>query len=318
MKKQKWIDGDFIDKIIERNNNYDQQPMLDTLNSLGIPTGTSFENKDFSVFQTRPHVFEKTIQAIKSIHKDFDISTLYRINSYGLRSEEFTDQHHGKHLLFAGCSVTAGEGMFEKFIWPRRVYDKISEIEKTSGYFNIATPGASIIEIVAQVFKYIDRFGNPNEIFICLPDVEREYVWLSSLKLKNISSRDDIVDIMGQIDVPRVNAIIFNSLKSLDLYCKSNSIGLHMFSWSDPEWPVGYEHWVGDPRVDSGIVKTFSFGQEVVPWIDNFEINKEIEPYKNYIYKAFDDNHPGIGEQDFYFNYAYGEYLNKASREMIK
>ena len=36
------------------------------------------------------------------------------INSKNFRSNEFIKKHEGKHILFSGCSVTSGVGLFEE------------------------------------------------------------------------------------------------------------------------------------------------------------------------------------------------------------
>lgn len=105
-------------------------------------------------------------------------------NSLGFRSDEFLKSHDGKHILFAGCSETFGEGGSLEDVWAKKLYNKINGITKTSGFFNIGVPGFSVSDIIATVIEYIDNYGNPDLIFINFPTLEREVGLLLSDDMK--------------------------------------------------------------------------------------------------------------------------------------
>jgi len=109
-----------------------------------------------------------------------DLSHLYKYNSDGYRSDDFKnigEIHEGKHVLFAGCSETEGVGNKLENIWANIVYQKITETEKCSGFFNIGSKGFSIDLIFEQVLSYIEKCGKPEVLFINFPDLFKFYVW---------------------------------------------------------------------------------------------------------------------------------------------
>lgn len=138
-------------------------------------------------------------------------SVEYKLNSSGIRCDDFIYKHNKEHILFAGCSISAGIGIDLKDTWCYKVHQNFKE---TSGYFNISLPGGSISEIVFNVFKYISKYGNPNFIFILLPNIARDLRYIK----ENF-----------------INQFVYNEYLSLNLYCKSNNIKLITSSWSPKE-----------------------------------------------------------------------------------
>ena len=51
----------------------------------------------------------------------------YNLNSDNFRSDEFIKKHKNKHILFAGCSNTFGEGVEYEKTWAYRLYKEISK-----------------------------------------------------------------------------------------------------------------------------------------------------------------------------------------------
>mgnify|MGYP003339864176 CR=1 FL=1 len=98
----------------------------------------------------------------------------YNLNSRGYRCDEFTNIHNNKHILFSGCSITAGHSIDIENSWSFLLHQYIEKIYKTSGYFNIAISGQSISEIIFSIFKYCNEFGNPEEIYI--RDLANDYL----------------------------------------------------------------------------------------------------------------------------------------------
>jgi hypothetical protein len=98
---------------------------------------------------------------------------VYRLNSLGFRSEEFTSEHKGDHVLFIGCSVTFGSGLPLEKTWSKLVYNKMSKSRNLSGYFNLSYPGAASTEIIFNTMKYIKKFGAPKEIYFMMPEIMR-------------------------------------------------------------------------------------------------------------------------------------------------
>ena len=78
------------------------------------------------------------------------------------RCDEFKKEQDGKHVLFTGCSVTQGVGLELEEVWAHKLYTKISENEKVSGYYNLGVPASGIFFIVSNLFKYFNSYGTIN------------------------------------------------------------------------------------------------------------------------------------------------------------
>lgn len=129
-------------------------------------------------------------------------------------SDKFIDKHEGKHILFAGCSITVGCGLNTvKKTWAYRLYENIKKENKCSGFFNASLSGASAMDIIINILKYIAKYGNPDYIFIMFPNYGRDF-----LSFKN----DKII-----------KNYLFNFYYILEEICKNNNIILRTTGWSD-------------------------------------------------------------------------------------
>ena len=168
------------------------------------------------------------------------------VNSHKFRCDEFTDIHDGKHILFSGCSVTYGVGLYTKELWSYKIYEMIKENTKVSGYFNLGTPGTSVMDICANIMKYISNYGNPDAIFLDLPDLNRFYTIpdvdgmsdnLNSLPMEDIYKNLPRWIRHGtyngrpirEVEVSKIHT--YNYLFFLEQYCKQAGIKLYIFSY---------------------------------------------------------------------------------------
>lgn len=224
-----------------------------------------------------------------------DAYDMFSVNSSGLRCDEFKTDHDGAHILFAGCSITFGDGMLEEYTWAKKTYDKITNTTPTSGYYNVAVPGFNHSEIYSQIFKYIERYGNPDYLFINWPDLRR------------------LVDF--GISKEALTVTVHAMQTALELYCKSNNIKLIAFSWDtrtcsdhseDDENPSDILYMFNaDPRdrISYGFYRWSS--EDRARHMMKFEQDNKNHKYKNFFMRAFDVVHPGIAEHDFYADFAY-------------
>jgi hypothetical protein len=171
----------------------------------------------------------------------------YVPNKQGYRSDEFKKDHDGKHILFNGCSVTYGQGLYTKETWSYLLHQLIAKDEKVSGYYNIGTPGKSIFDIVASTFKYMDSYGNPDIIFLDLPDLNRFYALNSDNSHEldkpmgpqelfyalNENYRHSLVKRESTVSmfVHTLAIYMYQYLMFLEVYCKSHNIELYIFSY---------------------------------------------------------------------------------------
>lgn len=310
----RWIDSDGIIEFIEDTRNYNSPNTEKFLEAIGISTTKDrpVDSESFYGFSTIAKHFDITLKNILEIVPEFMPENLYVVNSQGLRSDEFKTEHDGKHLVFAGCSITAGEGLPLEFVWARKVYEEISKNEKTSGYFNIAAPGSSITEIVSQVFKYIHLYGNPDSLFINLPDPDREYYYLSSFDVRHSDLSEGLKDPMSMVNIDRINDLAISAYNSLHLYCKAAGIDLYSCTWSNPEWRKSFDHYKGDPRYSfRGLDIEPLDSRKAIGHVIKYEKKNSNNKYRAYFHDAFDNSHPGIAIQDFYYDLMYTKYTTK-------
>jgi hypothetical protein len=168
------------------------------------------------------------------------------INKHNFRCDDFTSEHDGEHLLFSGCSVTYGVGLYTKELWSHKLYEMIKKDKKVSGYFNLGTPGTSVMAICSNIMKYISNYGKPDAIFLDLPDLNRFYI---------IPKEEDVLTKFEKLPpyaicqllpnwirhgtyngmpIPEVevNKIhTYNYLRFLQQYCEEAGIKLYIFSY---------------------------------------------------------------------------------------
>lgn len=310
----KWVESAGILEFIENSRNYKNIDTENFLKSIGISTmkSTLTDSKSFYKFNTLTKDFDTTFKNILRVDPSSKKEELYVVNSSGLRCDEFTTTHEGDHLLFTGCSVTAGEGLPLEFVWAKKTYDDIASQKKVSGYFNIAAPGMSIMEIIIQTYRYIDLYGNPDCIFINFPDPDREYYYLSSFDVRHSDATKGIIDPMSLVNISRINDLVVGMYDSLYLYCASNGIKLLTTTWSSPKWREGFDHNVGDPRLlFRGLNMDTLDSPNALDHSFNYGIANSNHPYKEFFYDALDNSHPGIATQDFYYKMMYNKYIIK-------
>lgn len=231
-------------------------------------------------------------KSLNKIGSGKNIKDIFRkANSFGLRSDELTDKHVGKHIVFAGCSITFGDGVPDEYIWPTLVLDKIKSKSEVSGMFNLAFNGANHVQIFTQVWSYIEKFGNPDILFINFPDIRR------------------LVDAGFETRALYVIAALYNGLH---MYCKLAGIKLISFSW-DTEINIGAPDYLtnqmffpihNDPR--SYFADTFhKFDvQDRQRFMFEYEQENADNEYKDFFVRALDIVHPGLAEQAFYADFA--------------
>jgi hypothetical protein len=238
--------------------------------------------------------------------KDTSLTNII-LNSKNFRCEEFIKDHVGEHILFSGCSTTFGIGLEEDEVWSKKLYKKIKENKKVSGYFNLSMPGIGCLEIVANIFKYINKFGNPNVLFVCLPNIERDYIQINQDSIKMIV-KDKILEpeslvhgrYLEDFDAKSLDDLkikTFHYLLFLEIYCKSNNIKLYYFSWD-----------YNFPTMD--LNRFFTFSKD--SFIDFFKNNSDILIKEKYSITSRDEKHVGTAYHDFWSDSFYDIYIKES------
>lgn len=125
------------------------------------------------------------------------------LNSMGYNSSEILAS---ADTVFLGCSNTFGYGLEPRHIWSSLLS---KDIFPDSSCHNLGLNGASIEEIVFNVFNYFNIYGNPKTILFLIPELYR--------------GLDDGVN-------SQIRAYQFYSM--LETYCKKNNILLLSTTWS--------------------------------------------------------------------------------------
>jgi hypothetical protein len=209
----------------------------------------------------------------------YSYEDFYKLNKYGFRSDEFTTDHDSKHILFAGCSYTYGDSVFLEDSWTYKLYLDIAKKEKLSGYFNLGNPGASTKQSIDQIFSYIELFGNPEVIFLLMPNPERDF--------HNNSYSD-----------------LFLSTNKLIEHCQNNNIKLFLSSWDL------IEHWNGDKDPKTKILGYSKMDiDKMSGYVEEFCENNKDHKLSDFFLYAFDLEHPGIAIHDYYRKFFHDLYL---------
>lgn len=218
------------------------------------------------------------------------------INSNNFRSDEFTDSHDGKHLLFAGCSVSFGDGLFKEEVWAYKLYKKISEQSKVSGYFNLSAQGIGAIEIFRNISIYIDKFGMPDIIFVLIPNLFRfiDYrdgrYFLTALNEWKYAENIHLYK--------KALPILYSQYLMLEGLCKITNTSLYVSSTDNN---------VSDAMSLLETERFFAF-DENKKFEHAYQYSKE-NPHDNYVLLARDlGEHPGTGIHDYYTQEFYRLY----------
>lgn len=242
--------------------------------------------------------FKKNTVHTTTVYEEFlnvrdEKDITYIINNNGHRSDNFITDHKNKHVLFSGCSYTFGESLPYMENWSGKLYNKLIKKENLSGYFNLSYPGGGIDIIINNIYKYCNKYGNPNTIFLFLPEASRKMIWHNNKYYSVMSGNNNFYDLYWG----KENAIydIFHKIKNLENFCKNSGIKLFWSTWSEQ---------------DKAYYKLLKFDRYI-----NIEINDIINMSTNYkeidmpYYRsARDGSHPGKAYSDGLSNIFLKEY----------
>jgi hypothetical protein len=177
-----------------------------------------------------------------------DSNTEYRTNNFGFRDQNW---RKASEIIAVGCSNTYGIGIPSEWTWPK-ILEKMTE----NTVNNLSKPGASINDLVLQLFAYFKKFGHPKIILCLFPDPFRIKIPvnknLAVTKMQNenspygmLHSRADSIN--GYKNLPQYSkkphyyenlipmevplAFSMQSIHILEQYCNTNNIKLIWSSW---------------------------------------------------------------------------------------
>jgi len=138
------------------------------------------KEKDLYFFEENKYFFlRKTFMEENVGDLNGDSDFFYKLNKDGFRSKNFEEFNKDNiNILFAGCSVTFGQGLPEELTWPYMLVEKLEKkIKKNISYYNLALPGASIFINYKNIISFIKNFGAPDYILMSLPETTRGLSW---------------------------------------------------------------------------------------------------------------------------------------------
>jgi hypothetical protein len=240
---------------------------------------------------------------------NIDKDIFYKYNSLGFRSDEFTKNHEGNHILFAGCSETEGLGGNLESCWPKMVYDEISKNEKTSGFYNLGRAMWGWQNIIINVLLYIQKYNKPDNIFILFPNIGRQLIWDKEstqefnaeiynlfVALANYSSVEHMPIKQNKITIREQRDLFINfclSMKLLEKICKENNINLYWSTW-DIEDLESFKN----IKIFNNLIETFKFESYIKYNFEEF--TETIKNRKDWLRKR--DGHNGYGQHFIWKN----------------
>lgn len=255
-----------------------------------------YKLKNFSVFSSVQEPFSNKLPTQKDlVYHDGYESLNIKLNSKKYRCDEFSDNHDGLHMLFSGCSVTYGTGLLENEIWSKKLYNRIKEERKVSGYFNLAIPSSNIFETVINIFRYISEFGKPDVIFVSWPSIRR-------YSIKSNGSEKEIcygVYANNFTDEFYSTAKLhsFHYILMLEQYCKTNNINLYTFSYD--------QRFFKEVKLDRVFLDQHNNLVDGIAQIC-MDSNK-----KEYMLRARDGSHYGEAYHTYWSDFCYSLYKEK-------
>jgi hypothetical protein len=226
---------------------------------------------------------------------------VYKLNNFCHISEDFVLADPQKtNILFAGCSVTAGEYLPHGYSWPHHLYSYIKETNSNLGPQQILSfPGANASKIIANIFKYVNLFGKPDYIFLMLPDMFRLYTAYEDNFRPEITYAEGatIDDLMFPFQGMYEYQMAY---RNLEIFC--SSLGIKLFSTS---WEMCANAEMG--KLNFKTYRSLSFSSlktiSTTSAIGNLSEEKYKDFKKKYYIYGSDKLHPGLISHINYTNH---------------
>ena len=224
----------------------------------------------------------------RGVESSQDIS--YVCNNFGHRSDNFTDIHNGSHVLFAGCSVSFGEGLPYMSNWSGKLYNRLKINLSVSGYFNLSFLGGSTELILSNIYKYILNFGKPDFLFVHLPE---------TLRFVSYGKDYDNAVVKDNDSIRKRNLwYTYGMMLSLETLCKYADIKLLWTTWDKYD-----NYFYSETKSFNNLVSTSNV-DIMLKSTNKYEKNNK------YYAIARDGSHPGLMYSDGLAN-IYHEEISK-------
>jgi len=155
-------------------------------------------------------------------------------------------------ILFAGCSITYGLALPYEATWAHMVAEELK-----MSHNNLSYPGGSTMQIIFNIFKYFEEYGNPKNLFCLFPSLLR-YKSYSDNKIiekgktsRSYSEGNGPITVYGQellyskyLKTPVDPEYLYSEghrvwlnlmfISMLEIYCESNNINLLWVYYNHP------------------------------------------------------------------------------------
>ena len=251
-------------------------------------------HKNFNPNATYLHTWAEKL-FIERKNSKLDVQYInYKLNNFGHRCDDFKKIHNKKHILFAGCSFTFGEGVGYKENWSGRLYSLLENIYECDGYYSLGFQNGVVSQIVHNIIRYCENFGDPEIIICMLPDAVR--------KITVNDSNEFIIDYkFNDIESAEGRSRAYHNIFFLEKYCSLKNIKLVWSTWH---------------KGDAEFYKKIPLNNFLLIKDEDILLNAKNKNEKNHpLYKiARDHSHPGLRYHDGLANIFY-DYLTKDNNE---
>lgn len=199
-------------------------------------------------------------------------------------SDDFRNTNGKDVFLVAGCSITALCGMTSWSNignnWSRLLFNKIKNTDNYNSYINLSISGASIFEIIMNVFKYLYQYEKPKVIFLLLPGSGRHTAEITKTE-------------------EGASTLTYHSYYLLHEFCKINNIELFASSWDS--YIPGINHFF--VKKEGGSVNEILNEFDTFYEMDNNFVSDIAYLNRHLGLVGEDDSHPGSALHIAYFNF---------------
>jgi hypothetical protein len=172
---------------------------------------------------------------------------VHRVNSDHYNGAEF---HYSPDVVVLGCSMSVGYAITDNYAWP----SIISHIT-SKNVNNIAQPGTNASQQFAALLHHIKKFGNPKEIYLHTPPLDRlegpydgephkretsirQFDWAQETFLEPHHPKHKPythVPVIGKKTGINIDQAIWQNLKAIELltlFTQINDIELSISTWN--------------------------------------------------------------------------------------
>jgi len=178
-----------------------------------------------------------------TIPGDPECKTTYIFNNIGLRCDDFFNPPPKNHILFAGDEISLAQDVDIEKGWANVVYRALDPVG--GNFRNLSIPGSSATKVVTNLFKYFKTYGNPDKLYVLMPEVIRGIGVIEEFgvfKPKMYRQHMDITPpgiehnkkaVPHDVPMTLLALTYLQQVRYLEQYCYATGIDLKWSSWDE-------------------------------------------------------------------------------------